>query len=178
MTKKRKFSEGLLNDDIILDELPVYHGQTILDAGCGNGYMSEKFADHVGEKGIVYAVDKEELSIKNLKKENDKNNLIFMVADITTTTQFADCFFDLVYLSTVLHIFSADQVERFIKETKRILKPGGTLAIVTFKKVDTPFGPPVESKESPEELRRTIDLIPKKCVEAGTYFYMQLFTNS
>ncbi len=34
-----KFSEGLLNDDIILEILNICPGQTILDAGCGNGYI-------------------------------------------------------------------------------------------------------------------------------------------
>lgn len=177
MTKKRKFSEGLLNDDNILDELQVYHGQTILDAGCGTGYMSEKFAERVGKNGIVYATDIEETSIINLQKEINKNNIIHMVADITQTTQFANSFFDLIYLSTVFHIFSVNQIVNFTKEIKRILKPRGTLAIVTFKKVNTCFGPPIERKDSPEELRRKIDLFPKKCVEAGEYFYMQIFEN-
>ncbi|MGB2928225.1 MAG: hypothetical protein WBB70_04855 [Desulfobacterales bacterium] len=35
-----KSSESYLNKDIILKELNIRSGQTILDAGCGNGYMS------------------------------------------------------------------------------------------------------------------------------------------
>lgn len=167
-----------MSDDDILDELHVSQGQIILDAGCGNGYMSEKFAKRVGKNGIVYAVDIEEISITHLQKEITEQNIIPMVADITKTTPFSDSFFDLIYLSTVLHIFSVNQIATFTKEIKRILKPGGTLAIVTFKKVHTCFGPPFERKDSPEELKRKVDLLPKKCAEAGEYFYMQLFENN
>ena len=40
---RRKFSEGLLNGELILKTLNIQAGQTILDAGCGNGYMSKAF---------------------------------------------------------------------------------------------------------------------------------------
>jgi len=39
-----KSSERYLNKDIILKELNIRSGQTILDAGCGNGYMSKEFS--------------------------------------------------------------------------------------------------------------------------------------
>jgi ubiquinone/menaquinone biosynthesis C-methylase UbiE len=44
MTKKRKFSEGLLDTRKIIDTLEIGLGQIILDAGCGNGYMAKKFS--------------------------------------------------------------------------------------------------------------------------------------
>jgi ubiquinone/menaquinone biosynthesis C-methylase UbiE len=46
-----KFSEGLLNDEMILANLNICAGQTILDAGCGNGYMAKKFSELVGNTG-------------------------------------------------------------------------------------------------------------------------------
>ena len=44
MQKTRKFSEGLLDDERILACLDIGAGQTILDAGCGSGYMALKFS--------------------------------------------------------------------------------------------------------------------------------------
>ena len=44
MKKTRKFSEGLLDDEGILACLDIGAGQTILDAGCGSGYMALKFS--------------------------------------------------------------------------------------------------------------------------------------
>ena len=63
----------------------------------------------------------------------------------------------------------------FLKEIKRLLKPNGKLAIIEIKKEDTPFGPPLGIRFSPEELRNIIDLNPTQLIDVGEYFYMQIF---
>jgi len=73
MKKKRKFSEGLLNDKTILDNLDICAGQTVLDAGCGNGYMAKKFSKLVGKDGKIYALDSDKGLIADLKKEVEKS---------------------------------------------------------------------------------------------------------
>lgn len=50
-------SEKLVNKNDILSSLSIARGQTILDAGCGNGYMAKEFAKLAGETGKVYALD-------------------------------------------------------------------------------------------------------------------------
>ena len=173
--KKRKFSEGLLDIETILNNLEICPGQIILDAGCGNGYMSKRFSKLVGNTGTVYALDPDNEAINNLRKEIDKTNIEPLVGDITKTTALKDCSIDLVYLSTVFHIFSDAQVICFEKEIKRILKPKAKLAIVNINKEETPFGPPIEMRSSPEELKLKISLTPKELIEVGRHFYMQLF---
>ena len=37
----KKFTEGLLFEKRILTALDIRHGQTVIDAGCGTGYMAE-----------------------------------------------------------------------------------------------------------------------------------------
>jgi len=173
-----KFSEGLLNDEIILENLNIHPGQIILDAGCGNGYMAKKFSKLVGSTGRIYALDPDKGSINNLKKEVEKkSNIDALVGDITKKTELKDSSIDLVYLSTVFHIFSDIQIMGFEREIKRILKPKAQLAIVNIHKKETPFGPPLEIRSSPEELRQKISLTPKGLIEVGDYFYMQLFVN-
>jgi ubiquinone/menaquinone biosynthesis C-methylase UbiE len=173
-----KFSEGLLNDEKILANLDICAGQTILDAGCGNGYMTKKFSELVGNTGKIYALDPDERSIANLKNEVEKTNIEAFVGDITKPTGLKAASIDLVYLSTVFHIFSESQIEDFVAEIKRILKPKARLAIVNIKKEDTPFGPPVEMRSSPEELRRKVPLTPKILVEVSEHFYMQVFEDT
>ncbi|THB68668.1 MAG: class I SAM-dependent methyltransferase, partial [Gammaproteobacteria bacterium] len=109
----RKFSEGLLNDNLILQTLNISSGQAILDAGCGSGYMSKKFANLVGELGRAYACDVDRGQIEILQKEFKDTNIEVFVGDITKKTDFDDSSLDLIYLSTVFHIFSKDQVESF-----------------------------------------------------------------
>ena len=173
-----KFSEGLVNAETILANLKISDGQTILDAGCGNGYMAKKFSELVGNTGKIYALDPDRSSIANLKKEIEKTNIEAFVGDITKPTGLIASSIDLVYLSTVFHIFSEVQIEGFLTEIKRILKPNARLAIVNIKKEDTSFGPPIEMRSSPEELRQKVTLIPKILVEVSEYFYMQVFINA
>lgn len=173
-----KFSDGLLNDETILVNLNISVGQTILDAGCGNGYMAKKFSNLVGNTGKIFALDPDRGSIANLKKEVKKTNIEAFVGDITKPTMLEASSIDLVYLSTVFHIFSESQIEGFVTEIKRISKPNARLAIVNIKKEDTPFGPPVEIRSSPDELRQKIPLAPKMLIEVNEYFYMQVFENA
>jgi ubiquinone/menaquinone biosynthesis C-methylase UbiE len=174
---RRKFSEGLLDDEIILQYLKINPGQTILDAGCGNGYMAKKFSVLVGNSGKIYALDPDKESINKLRKEVEKTNIEALVGDITKTTEIKKGSIDLVYLSTVFHIFSDTQIVGFEKEVKRILKPKAQLAVINIKKENTPFGPPMEMRSSPEELRQKLSFTPRELMEVNEYFYMQLFVN-
>ena len=175
MGSKRKFTEGLLDDTRILDELNLAGGQTVLDAGCGSGYMARKFSSRVGKDGSIVALDIDKPAIDVLQRQVEGSNITAIVGDITKTTHLPSGMFDLVYLSTVYHIFSLNQVQGLIKEVTRLLKEKALFAVVNIKKVPTSFGPPMEMRSSPEELRRKINLKAVKCIEVGSFFYMQVF---
>jgi ubiquinone/menaquinone biosynthesis C-methylase UbiE len=161
---------------IILENLNICLGQTILDAGCGNGYMAIKFSKLMGNTGKIYALDVDKAFIGNLKKEiGKKSNIDAFVGDITKRTDLKDSSVDIAYLSTVFHIFSESQIVGFENEINRILKPKAQLAIININKEETPFGPPVEMRSSPEELRQKLSFVPTKLIEVGEHFYMQLF---
>ena len=155
----------------------VQPGQTILDAGCGNGYMSKEFSRLVGGTGKVYALDPDEIGIAAIRKETEGTNIVTMVADITTPTGLPASTFDLIYLSTVVHGFSPQQMRGFRAEATRLLAPRGRLAIVEIVKRATPFGPPLERRLSPEELKNALGLESVALVEVGEHFYMQIFEN-
>ncbi len=171
-----KSSESILDKGQILAGLSIAPGQTILDAGCGNGYMAKKFSEIAGETAKIYALDPDVVSIDALKAKTVGTNIEPFVGDITKKTKLAASSIDLIYLSTVVHGFSKTQIKGFLKEVKRLLKPNGRLAIVEIKKEETPFGPPLEIRFSPDELRRAIDLIPTRLIDVGKYFYMQIFS--
>jgi ubiquinone/menaquinone biosynthesis C-methylase UbiE len=172
-----KSSESRLYKDIILKELNIRSGQTILDAGCGNGYMSKEFLKLLNNTGKVYALDPDESAIEILKEETQGTNIETIVGDITRKTQIEDATVDLMYLSTVFHGFSKGEIDGFQKEVKRLLKPNAVLAIIEIIKEETPFGPPLDIRFSPDELKETITLNPKSLVAVGEYFYMQTFEN-
>jgi len=173
-----KSSESFLDKQTILGALRIEPGQTVLDAGCGNGYMSKEFSKLVGGAGSVYALDPDEVSIARLRAELSGTNVMAMVGDITVTTRLPASIFDLVYLSTVVHGFSPEQFTGFKAEVQRLLSPQGRLAVVEIVKRETPFGPPLHRRLSPEELESSLGLVPLATLDVGEYFYMQIFGNA
>ncbi|HID29300.1 MAG TPA: class I SAM-dependent methyltransferase [Desulfobacterales bacterium] len=172
-----KSSESFLDKDIILRELNILPGQTVLDAGCGNGYMSKEFSRILINTGRVFALDPDREAIEALRKQTEGTNIEAMIGDITSTTPLEASSIDLIYLSTVFHGFSESQIRGFQTETRRLLKPHGRLSVVEIQK-SAPFGPPLEMRFSPEELKRIVTLAPLTTLDVGHYFYMQLFRNS
>lgn len=170
-----KSSERLLDKSSILSNLGIVSGQVVLDAGCGNGYMAKAFSRLAGHAGKVYALDPDPIVINTLKAETAGTNIETFVGDITMPTALPAGSVDLIYVATVIHGFSASQMSGFTAEAMRLLKPGGKLAVVEFQKKDTPFGPPLDIRVSPEELRGKVDLHPAGLIEVGEYFYLQVF---
>ena len=175
---KGNTTEHFLNKKLILKELNILPGQTIMDVGCGNGYMTKEFSKLVHHSGKVFAIDCAKEAIENLKEETRGTNIEPIEADITKITPVDEKSVDLIYLSTVFHIFSKEQIEDFQKEVKRLLKPNGKLAIIEIQKENTPFGPPLNLRYSPEELKKIIFLTFTTTVEVGQFFYMQIFENT
>jgi len=172
-----KFTENLLNKKMVLKALNIEAGQTVLDAGCGNGYMSKLFSDEVSRSGKVVALDPDKHFIEILKNETEGTNIEAMADDITSPTHIKQSSVDLIYISAVVHGFSEKEMQDFLQEAKRLLKPGAALAIVEIEKKKTPFGPPMELRYSPEELKEIVPLAPVNTVKVGDHFYMQIFRN-
>jgi ubiquinone/menaquinone biosynthesis C-methylase UbiE len=172
-----KSSASLLRVDDILGAIPICPGWSILDAGCGDGYMAKAFAGCLRGTGKVFASDIDGTAIDTLMRSSAETGIEAFVADITKTIPLPDASMNLVYLSTVLHGFEAKSAKRFLHEAKRILKPDGLLAIVEINP-DAPFGPPPSMRFSPELLREKIGLPPKAFRAVGEHFYLQVFENA
>ena len=106
---RAKFTEGLLDTERILKALNIRAGQTILDAGCGTGYMARLFSKEAAPSGKVYALDTDKFFISTIEKEAQGTAIQAVAGDITGTTPLRESSVDLVYVSTVIHIFSPKQ---------------------------------------------------------------------
>jgi ubiquinone/menaquinone biosynthesis C-methylase UbiE len=173
---KGKSSENLIDKETVLKALDVQKGQSILDAGCGDGYMTKEFLKLLGETGKVYAIDPDRESIRKLKDEISNDNCEVFGGKITVKTPIREESLDLLYLSTVFHGFSEEETLGFWREARRVLKENGRLAILEIKKEETPFGPPMNMRFSPQELQGKLEMSSLKTVDVGNYFYLQILT--
>lgn len=98
----------------------------ILDVGCGSGETLEALYE-LGHRDL-HGID---IDIPNKGLLHDAR-FDARVAD-ALQMPFPDNSFDLIVNIHVLHHFmTAERVERFLGECKRVLKPGGRLAILDF----------------------------------------------
>lgn len=176
-----KSTRDLLNANEVLNKAGLKTGDFFLDAGCGDGYISIAASEVVGKNGKVFAVDAHEESIEHVKKELHQHNIRnvqTLTADITHRVPLPDHSVDLILMANVLHGFvENDEAGAVIKEINRILKSGGTLAVVDFKKTEGTPGPPMFvrlSEEETEKLFATHNFKRKKCLKAGAYHYLVL----
>ncbi|MFH1575908.1 MAG: class I SAM-dependent methyltransferase [Candidatus Nealsonbacteria bacterium] len=110
---------------------PLYHYAShkdkVLDLGCGNGRLLPIFKDI----DINYTgVDNSEKLIEIAKKTYP--NAAFLVAD-ALHLPFPPNHFDKIYSVAVLHHIPSEELRlKFLKEARRVLKPGGLLILTVW----------------------------------------------
>lgn len=112
-------------NNINLNQLKIKKGDKVVDMGCSFGDQALKIAK---EGMIVYGIDKDEQAISQFKESAKKENVkcILTVGDIEEMP-YADNQFDVVIATEVIeHVHNP---EKAIKESIRILRPGGHACI-------------------------------------------------
>ena len=177
-----KSSFELIDPNILTETLPIKPGSVVLDLACGKGAYSIFLSEIVGEQGLVYAVDlwKEGLLLLEQEIENKNiTNIMTILGDATKNIDVDEYHIDLCLMSTVLHDFEeADQTDAVLKQVKPLLKPNGCLAVIEFKKVEGPPGPPVKIRLSENEVNKIVagyNFKKIKTVDVGDFNYMMTF---
>jgi len=115
-----------------LKKIGLKSAQTVLDFGCRVGHYTIPAAKVVGNKGIVYAVDKEEYALNELEQKAKANNLKNITL-IKTTGQTALDFesesIDVVLFYDVLHYLEKHDREKLYRQARRVLKQDGLLSV-------------------------------------------------
>jgi ubiquinone/menaquinone biosynthesis C-methylase UbiE len=151
---------ALIDRDRFMGELGLRESMAVLDIGCGRGDYSLAMAEAVGPRGYVYALDAWDEGLDILKgraRDLGLGNIGTLRADVNDAIPLADASVDVCLMATVLHdLLREGTGEVTLKETARVLRPGGTLVIVEFMKVDQPPGPPVHVRLSAAQVEETI----------------------
>lgn len=169
--------DGFLNPEKVLKNLKLKENMTAADFGSGSGGWVIPLAKKL-EEGKVYAIDilEEPLSALRLKIQTEKlNNIEIILADVESGVDIFSGTCDLVLMTNLL--FEVEDKKRVLEEAKRILRPGGKILVVDWKK-ETPLGPK-EGRVSAEEIKeiaRELDLKLEREFEAGSYHYGLIFS--
>jgi ubiquinone/menaquinone biosynthesis C-methylase UbiE len=180
-----KSSFDLIDPERLFPALHLKAGEAILDLGCGEGRYTLPLASRVGREGTVYAADlwEEGLATLNEKaREKGLANIRTLFADVSQPLPLAGDSVNLAFLATVLHdLAEAGQAEGALAEIARLVKPGGRLAVLEFKKMAGPPGPPLAIRLSPEEvaaLLRPYGFTPGEIRELSPHIYLAMFTKT
>jgi ubiquinone/menaquinone biosynthesis C-methylase UbiE len=156
---------------------------TVLDMGCGPGTYSIAMAKIIGDGGRVHAADLWEEGIDRLKERVERQglkNVKPMLADVSRALPLSGESMDLILMATVLHdLKEACVQDGALAEARRLLKRLGTFAVVEFKKVPGPPGPPISIRLSPDEVTALVEpfgFARTGLHEVGPYNYLMTFT--
>jgi ubiquinone/menaquinone biosynthesis C-methylase UbiE len=172
----------LLNPKEVLSRLNLTEGMQIADLGCGNlGYFIIPAAQLVGKKGKAYAVDVLEPvldAVRNKAKllglvnlETVRSNL-----EMVGSTKIPEGSLDAASLINVM--FQNKKYKEMLQEASRLLKSQGKLLVIDWKKIAIPFGPSIDLRIDPAQIKMLASQLGLNLVEEaefGQYFWGLIF---
>jgi ubiquinone/menaquinone biosynthesis C-methylase UbiE len=177
-----KSSFDLIQPDLLFRSLRLQAETILLDAACGAGNYSLAAAEYIGTGGAILAVDLWAEGIEQLQKTAAAKGLKqikTMAADLGRRIPLADGEVDICLLATVLHdLKEVNSHEGALREISRVLRPEGQLAVIEFRKIEGPPGPPLRIRLSPEEVEQL--LAPHRFrkidqLDLGPYIYLAIY---
>lgn len=165
----------------IIEQFDLQSGAHVADLGAGAGALSLAAARAVGEKGRVYAIEVQKGLLERLKnhaRQERLHNVEAIWGDIERQngTHLKDRTVDAAICSNVL--FQVEDKEGFVKETRRILKPGGKALFVDWSDSFNNTGPHpdhVVTEGAARELFEKGGFVFVKRIEAGAHHYGMIF---
>jgi len=151
-------------------------GDVVVDVGAGSGFFTFPAAACVGTTGRVYAVDvsKELVELVRERAEEGKFGNVESILSTRTHIPLEDGLADVAILANVLHGIPPKTVD----EAVRVLRSGGRLVDVDWKKEATPEGPPVRHRLDVSEATAVMaarGLVRVASFELGPLHYVLVF---
>lgn len=115
----------------IVRHAQITNSDYVLDAGCGVGGTSIFLANNIGCKVQGISLSPSQINIANKNKQTfDNNNLTKFTCRSYYDTNFEDNSFDVII--AVESALYSEPKDKFLKESYRILKPGGRIIIADW----------------------------------------------
>jgi ubiquinone/menaquinone biosynthesis C-methylase UbiE len=163
----------------VIKVLGLERGESIADIGAGSGYFAFRFARHVGEGGHVYAVDinSDMILFMNRKIQELKLRNVSTVLSMPNDPLLIDGTINRFFICNTWHHVPSHSP--YLQLMKRMLKPGGQIVVIDYRKERLPVGPPPEMKMAREEVIREMESGGFKLAQEHmflTYQYFLVFT--
>lgn len=108
-------------------------GHSVLDIGCGTGSLAIAAKRCVGSSGTAHGIDASAEMIARARKKARKAGLdVTFTNGVVEALSYPDDHFDTVLSTLMLHHLPRPARERCVRETRRVLKPGGRVLAVDF----------------------------------------------
>ena len=166
-----------INPSVVMAQVGIMHGETVADFGCGNGFYVLPIAQLVGPEGEVIAVDVQESKLAatvSIANQYGYRNIKVVRADLAKPLlQIPEGVCDTVVLSNILHEIGQGR-EMLLKNAYRVLRTGGKIAIVKWKKDLSPIGPPIGNRvdeEAASQILMKAGFRKGKSLETDGYHY-------
>lgn len=173
-------TKGFLDVSRIASELGLHEGMQVADFGCGSGYFTIELAKRVGSKGLVTALDIMEAPLESVQSRAKQENLANIETvranlEVPGATRLADNSQDIVLLANIL--FQSQKKAEIVREARRVLKEGGRLAVIDWKK-GAGGGPADELRTDADAMKELVakeGFTLERAVDAGVYHFGLMF---
>lgn len=152
----------LISPESLVPQLGIIEGMQVADFGCGSGHMTMAIAKIVGKDGVVNATDVQKSALDAVRNKAhalglENINYIYADLEVIGSTKITELTQDVVFISQAL--FQSKKKEEILKEAMRILKSGGMLDMIEWKKGSGGLGPPDELRTSEDQLKSIAEAV-------------------
>ncbi len=173
---------NLIDPKIIIEKAGISERMRVADLGCGStGHFVFSIAETIGSDGVMYAVDILKRNLDNIEHRAKQDNLkqiktVWSNLEIFQATKIEASSLDAGLLINVL--YQSDKRVEMMREAIRLVKKGGSLVIVDWNQSAGQFGPSLEERVNPDNLRTAGERLGLKLIgefNAGQYHFGMAF---
>lgn len=173
--------QKFLNPEKVLHAVELDKNMIVADLGSGNGFFTVPAARIIGDQGQVWAVDILEEALGNLiskARMEGRTNILTQQCDLDSpqSCDIPELSCDLVIVGKVLTQMKTPQ--NLANEAYRILKTGGKLLVLEWKKESSVLGPSLDQRISEDDAKKIFTARAFKFsgeIETDPYHYGLIF---
>ena len=139
------------NPDLVWARIAEIEIGTVVDIGAGLGFFAVPFSRRIPQ-GVVYACDLLQEMVNHMREalRAEKADNVFPLRMEEVRVPLRDGIADVVFMANLHH--ELERPMETLAECRRLLRAGGRLAIIDWKRKETPHGPPVEVRVAEEKV--------------------------